>query len=431
MKILKKEIGAVDLLSLHEFSPDKYPFLLESVAHNKENRFSILFSHPEDSIVCNTTDDVDFLKSIDSRINMADESDLPFCGGWFIFLSYEVLGILEPSVKTFDLDFPLAYAVKISSAVITDNLSGKTFIVNEKNDDSIINSIEADISSMNIFSGTSMKPDFQMIPEDGDDYIKGVEISKKYIVAGDVFQVNLSREWKSSKDSNLSSSELYHKLKISNPSPFSALAKFNGFDIISSSPERLFSLKDDVIETRPIAGTHPRGDTEKEDIEIKDRLINNPKEIAEHTMILDLERNDMGRVCEYGSIRVNEIMILETYKYVHHIVSNIIGRIAADTTFSSIIRGIFPGGTITGCPKVRCMEIINEIETGGRGSYTGSLGYISNNGKMDFNILIRTITNNKGAITFRAGAGIVYDSVAESELMETEHKAKGMIKAFT
>jgi anthranilate synthase component 1 len=124
-------------------------------------------------------------------------------------------------------------------------------------------------------------------------------------------------------------------------------------------------------------------------------------------------------------------MILETYKYVHHIVSNIIGRIAADTTFSSIIRGIFPGGTITGCPKVRCMEIINEIETGGRGSYTGSLGYISNNGKMDFNILIRTITNNKGAITFRAGAGIVYDSVAESELMETEHKAKGMIKAFT
>jgi anthranilate synthase component 1 len=186
----------------------------------------------------------------------------------------------------------------------------------------------------------------------------------------------------------------------------------------------------DQVETRPIAGTHPRGAGDEDEL-LKQRLINHPKEQAEHIMLLDLERNDLGRVCEYGSIEVNEVMALETYPYVHHIVSNIKGTLKPAKNVKHLVKALFPGGTITGCPKIRCMQIISELEGEAREAYTGSLGYISNNGKMDFNILIRTMIKQGKNLSFRAGAGIVFDSNSKRELEETTHKAQGILKVFS
>ena len=265
--------------------------------------------------------------------------------------------------------------------------------------------------------------------ENEDKFICGVNACLDYIVAGDVFQVNLSRQWQYKLTKEIDSAVIYHALKKTNPAPFSALVQYENFSILSSSPERLLSVQDGVLQTRPIAGTHPRGEGSEDETQ-KEDLINHPKEIAEHVMLLDLERNDMGRVCEYGSVFVNEVMTLETYPYVHHIVSNIKGKLKEGLSIKDIVKALFPGGTITGCPKVRCMQIISELEQMPRGAYTGSIGYLSQDGKMDFNILIRSFVYTDKKLTFRAGAGIVYDSIPERELAETKHKAAGLIKVF-
>ena len=265
--------------------------------------------------------------------------------------------------------------------------------------------------------------------ENEDKFIIGVKSCLDYIVAGDVFQVNLSRQWQYKLTKEIDSAIIYNALKNSNPAPFSALIQYQNFSIVSSSPERLFSVQEGVLQTRPIAGTHPRG-LGYEDEAQKEGLISHPKEIAEHVMLLDLERNDMGRVCKYGSVFVNEVMTLETYPYVHHIVSNVKGKLKERSTIKDIVQALFPGGTITGCPKVRCMQIISELEQMPRGAYTGSLGYLSQDGKMDFNILIRSFVHTDKKLTFQAGAGIVYDSIPERELAETKHKAAGLVKIF-
>jgi anthranilate synthase component 1 len=199
--------------------------------------------------------------------------------------------------------------------------------------------------------------------------------------------------------------------------------------IFSALLQRLIEVDGGVIETRPIAGTHPRGATGAEDQALSERLLAHPKERAEHVMLIDLERNDLGRICEPGSIHVGDMMTLETYRHVHHIVSSVRGRLRPDVSARQALHAVFPGGTITGCPKVRCMEIISELEQAPRGAYTGSLGYVSLNGRMDFNILIRSMMLDGRRLSFRAGAGIVHDSDSERELQETRHKARGMLHA--
>jgi len=208
------------------------------------------------------------------------------------------------------------------------------------------------------------------------------------------------------------------------------------FTIVGSSPEVHVRVRDRVAEIRPIAGTRPRGTSPETDAALVESLLNNEKERAEHVMLIDLERNDLGRVCVGGTVRVDEYMVLETYAHVHHIVSNVSGRLREDASPIQVIRALFPGGTITGCPKVRCMEIIAELEGTGRGAYTGSIGYLNRDGSCDLNILIRTLTSNAAAaagvapITFRAGAGIVADSIPLQELAETRAKAEGMLRAL-
>ena len=425
-----QEIQKVDLASFCYLNNERYPFLLESVNHNENNRYSILFAFPKESIVLRDLSDFDFLNELENRCEQkSHDFKFPFMGGWFVYLSYELIGQIEPSLasKLHKSNIPIAYAVKIPSAVITDHKLEKTFIVDEDGDETRINQILSDVKALENIPDETI--DGEISEENEKKFTDGVKSSLDYIVAGDVFQVNLSRKWSYSLNLKQDSATIYKKLKKANPAPFSALIQYENFSIISSSPERLFSVNDGTLETRPIAGTHPRGKGRLDDAQ-KENLISHPKEIAEHVMLLDLERNDMGRVCEYGSVYVNEIMTLETYPYVHHIVSNIKGNLRKEIGIKGIVKALFPGGTITGCPKVRCMEIISELEQMPREAYTGSVGYVSQNGKMDFNILIRSFIHKDNTLTFRAGAGIVFDSNPLRELAETRHKAQGLIKVF-
>ena len=428
MKIL--EIGKVDLASLCYLNKERYPFLLESVNHNNKNRYSILFAFPGKSIVLNNFSDFNFLSELDKQFKLNNlKTNLPFSGGWFVYLSYELIGQIEPilSKELCTSELPIAYAVKIPSAIIIDHQLNNTYLIDQDSDQNRIDNILKDIELIKPIPEKKILGELSQ--ENEDKFISGVKACLDYIMAGDVFQVNLSRQWQYILTKEIDSAIIYQALKKSNPAPFSALIQYENFSIVSSSPERLFSVREGVLQTRPIAGTHPRGQGSEDETQ-KEGLINHPKEIAEHVMLLDLERNDMGRVCEYGSVFVNEVMTLETYPYVHHIVSNIKGKLKEKVTIKGIVQALFPGGTITGCPKVRCMQVISELEQMPRGPYTGSLGYLSQDGKMDFNILIRSFVHTDKKLTFRAGAGIVYDSIPEKELSETKHKAAGLVKVF-
>jgi anthranilate synthase component 1 len=219
-------------------------------------------------------------------------------------------------------------------------------------------------------------------------------------------------------------------LCASNPGPFAGIARWRDIEIVSSSPERLLAVRNGIASTRPIAGTRPRSADGATDQSLSAELFAHPKERAEHIMLIDLERNDLGRICVPGSIEVNELMVLESYAHVHHIVSNVRGRLRDSVQPGQVIRAMFPGGTITGCPKVRCMEIIAELEQEAREAYTGSMGYLNRDGSMDLNILIRSMVSDGNRLRLRAGAGIVADSVAAAELDETRAKARGLLRAL-
>jgi anthranilate/para-aminobenzoate synthase component I len=255
-----------------------------------------------------------------------------------------------------------------------------------------------------------------------------VEKAKEYIASGDIYQANLSQRFAFQYQG--SSLELYDKLRAINPSPFSCFLKTGDLEIVSSSPERLIRKKGNLCETRPIAGTCPARGSSKRLAEWRKRLLQNEKEKAEHLMLVDLERNDLGRVCGYRSVKVREFMTLEKYSHVVHIVSKITGMLKKGKDSLDVIKAMFPGGTITGCPKIRCMQIIDELEPVQRGIYTGSLGYIDLHGDMDLNIVIRTILLKNGRGHLQVGAGIVYDSDPEKEYEETLHKAQALIKAL-
>lgn len=262
-----------------------------------------------------------------------------------------------------------------------------------------------------------------------EHYMDIVKRAKEYIAAGDIFQANLSQRI-SAYIGSIKPWDIYKVLRKINPSPFAAYADFGDYQIVSSSPERLIRVKDNMIETRPIAGTRPRGKDFKEDQIMRAELLLNEKECAEHIMLIDLERNDIGRVSEYGSVVVDELMITEDYSHVIHIVSNVKGALRENKTCFDVIKATFPGGTITGVPKVRCMEIIDELEPVRRGPYTGSLGYIGFSGNMDMNIIIRTFLIKDRIAYVQAGAGIVADSDPEKEYYETLKKAEALIKTL-
>jgi anthranilate/para-aminobenzoate synthase component I len=253
-----------------------------------------------------------------------------------------------------------------------------------------------------------------------------VRKAKDYIAAGDIYQANLSQRF--SFRYTGSGLDVYGRLREINPSPYASHFKIRDLEIVSNSPERLIRKRGRSCETKPIAGTRPRRGGRIAGI--RRRLLASPKERAEHIMLVDLERNDLGRVCEYQSVKVREMMAVEPYSHVLHIVSTVAGRLQRGRDALDLIAAMFPGGTITGCPKIRCMQIIDELEPVKRGLYTGSLGYLDFNGDMDLNIVIRTLVLRKGRGYLQTGAGIVYDSEPQREYEETLHKGRALVEAL-
>jgi len=271
--------------------------------------------------------------------------------------------------------------------------------------------------------------------QDRSAYMQSVLRCQDYIAAGDIYQANLSHRFTVNcpalRQGHLQADlSAYRRLRALNPSPFAGLLRLDTVRLISSSPERLVRLDGRHADTRPIAGTRPRGTTLLQDQRFIEELHANEKERAEHIMLVDLERNDLGRVCRFGSVQVDEIMTLEQYSHVSHLVSHITGTLTDQATGFDLLKAMFPGGTITGVPKVRCMEIIDELEPVRRGPYTGSMGYLSWSGDLDFNILIRTLTMMNGTGYLQVGAGIVADSDPACEYEETIHKAQAFFSAF-
>ncbi|TXK78263.1 anthranilate synthase component I family protein [Paenibacillus sp. N3.4] len=283
--------------------------------------------------------------------------------------------------------------------------------------------ITPELLQIDVESITGIQPAFGKA-----DYMQAVERIQDYISQGDVFQVNLSV--RQSRRLNTTPEEIYEALRIVNPSPYMGLLRFEGFALVSGSPELLVQLQDGVLRTRPIAGTRPRGKDEQDDLRLAGELIHNEKERAEHVMLVDLERNDLGRISKYGSVHVKDFMVIEYYSHVMHIVSEVVGELAEGKDAYDVIAATFPGGTITGAPKIRTMEIIEELEPVRRGPYTGSMGWIDYNGNMEFNIIIRTLVAVQGIGHIQAGAGIVIDSIPEREYIESLNKAKAMWKAI-
>ncbi len=455
------------LLLFNQYDPARYPYLLSSSAARQNNtQYDILIAYPQYSLTLDANKKLHcsnaelplangFFETLENYYQenhyqentvelSAGSENLPFTGGWFVYLSYEMAQEIEPKLNFASTpeSQAMAVATRCPAALIVDKKNRQLIAVAETQHASLLEQMEQDYialkSQLLIKPPTDQKIQLkQLIEADTAAYLQQVEKIKHYIVEGDIFQANLSRLWQAvlkplPAGQSVTDAALFAALSQQNPSSFAALACLPKMSIISSSPERLVSLKKGIVETRPIAGTRPRDINKQNDAALAEELLSHPKEQAEHIMLIDLERNDLGRVCQPGSIEVNELMALESWQHVHHIVSNVRGELSSNKSPIDVLRAVFPGGTITGCPKVRCMEILAEMEQQARGAYTGSLGYINNDGSMDFNILIRTmVRDDKNNITFRAGGGIVNDSVAIDELEETRAKAKGLLKIFS
>jgi 4-amino-4-deoxychorismate synthase (2-amino-4-deoxychorismate-forming) component I len=443
--------GTHDLLSLAAARPLRYPALLESAVAGPCSRWDMLLAFPENALTLQVDGTVHdaagrdlgmrFLGALDAAWHAQREAsdgasfampELPFAGGWLLYLGYELAGEIEPTLAFPHAHAPAvppALAMRCPAAILVDRLLGRTVLVAEAGREHLLEAMRRDLDDADRPASSAL-PSLQDLEEDDPHkFLAGVARVHDYLHAGDTFQVNLSRGWRARFSGTPEPAAVYAALRRANPAPFAGLLQQPGWAVVSSSPERLLEIRDGVAQTRPIAGTRPRvaGD---DDVARITELVSHAKERAEHVMLVDLERNDLGRVCVPGTVCVDEMMSVESYAHVHHIVSNVCGRLRADVTPGQAIAAVFPGGTITGCPKVRCMQIIAELEGVARGPYTGALGYLGLDGSLDLNILIRTLSVQADTVSFRAGAGIVVDSIAEHELAETRAKARGMLHAL-
>ena len=437
----------IDLLTLQRLAPRRYPLLLESSASGTAHgRWDLLLAAGGGSLALGR-DGVtrredgsavagDFLSALDRdwralRTPRA-EPRWPFRGGWALLLSYELAAQVEPVLALPGTAgaLPVALALRCPGAVLRDRATGECCIVAEADTADLVARITGDIAAalrLRALPGWRVPAAIEEDPP--ARFTDGVRRVLDYLAAGDLFQANLSRGWRARFDAPVEPAALFQRLRTHNPAPFAGLFAGEGWAVVSASPERLVSVRGELVETRPIAGTRPRVPGDDDAARIRD-LAGNPKERAEHVMLIDLERNDLGRVCTPGSVEVDELMTVESYAHVHHIVSNVRGRLRPDATPGDVVRATFPGGTITGCPKVRCMQVIAELEGEGRGAYTGAFGWLGRDGDLDLNILIRSAELEGDTLRFRTGAGIVADSDPERELDETRAKARGMLRAL-
>jgi anthranilate synthase component 1 len=421
--------GQPDLLALHTAFPARYPALFYT---GGQDGWRILFAYP-DAIHRFDQHNVLSAALLLPQINMSvgDAGNFPFRGGWLVCLSYELGGVFEPRIGLPDdaEGFPLVWLARIPAAVL--QYGSRTWLMAEAGRGELIEALASDLARTSSVRDGPFPVPLELLEEPEAQFLRGVRRIQDYIRDGDVFQVNLSRAWQAAFDREVSAAMLFRQLMQYNPAPFSALLDMGEWKIVSSSPERLVRVEEGRrVFTRPIAGTHPRSGSPEQDRGLRAALAAHPKERAEHVMLVDLERNDLGRICQPGTVEVEALMELASYAHVHHIESSVAGRLRPGVRVWDVIRALFPGGTITGCPKVRTMEIIRQLEDRPRRAYTGSLGYINRDGSLDLNILIRTLLLRGNQISFRAGAGIVADSDPLRELEETRAKALGLIKTL-
>lgn len=366
----------------------------------------------------------------------------PFAGGWLGWLGYDLAWEIEklPMLNPDPLPLPVAFWYEPATFAILDHHQQQLWLA-------ATTPTQLDAMALAIATADARaaplpnSPDASLslasnlaLASSQADYEKAVRRAQEHIQAGDIFQANLSLRFSATTEA--ASWPLYRRLQQINPSPFASYWRTPWGAVISCSPERLVSLRDDRVETRPIAGTRSRGATAQTDQSLASDLRGNAKEKAEHIMLVDLERNDIGRVCTWGTVQVDELMVIEPYSHVMHLVTNIIGKLAPNSTAIDLIRAVFPGGTITGCPKVRCMEIIETLEPLRRSLFYGSCGYLDHRGHLDLNILIRTLLwssaqrNNGHQVWGQVGAGIVADSQPTQEWHESIQKAQAQLLAM-
>jgi para-aminobenzoate synthetase component I len=389
-------------------------------------------------------------QTVSRELSVEVPSDLPFTGGWLGWLGYDLAWEIEqlPWRNVDVLPFPVAYWYEPETFAVLDHEQQHLWLAASYPDQ--LDHLQRQLEEPVAFS--PLQPDEQLstsspssasVPQfltSQAEYQAAVLKAKQYIYAGDIFQANLSLRFAAQTQTD--SWSLFQTLQQINPSPFASYWRTPWGAMVSCSPERLVQLQGRQAQTRPIAGTRPRGHSPDQDHALAQELLQNRKENAEHIMLVDLERNDLGRVCTWGTVEVDELLVLEYYSHVMHLVSNVRGQLAPAKTGVDLIRALFPGGTITGCPKVRCLEIIEELEPLRRSLFYGSCGYLDQRGHLDLNILIRTLLmtpmpgqGSQPAITpslvwGQVGAGIVADSDPEREWLESLQKAKAQLIAL-
>ncbi|WP_425374544.1 anthranilate synthase component I family protein [Mesobacillus boroniphilus] len=422
------ESGRGGRYSIAAFNP-------EIVFSGKNNKLTITQNGSSNILEGNP---LELMKNHMEKYQVSEVEGLPdFQGGSIGYLSYDYARYIEklPSLAKDDSGIPEVYFQLFKEWFVFDHQTNVLWLMalmekgqeNQAEDrlTEWIGRWDADVPAV-VAEKTPASEELQ-VSMDEAEFIEAVEKVQHYISQGDVFQVNLSV--RQSKPIETEALEVYRQLRKLNPSPYMGYMHTQDFQLVSGSPELLAKVKGSEVSTRPIAGTRSRGRTDEEDLQLASELINNEKERAEHVMLVDLERNDLGRVCKYGTVEVNEFMVIEKYSHVMHIVSNVRGELAEGETWFDVVNATFPGGTITGAPKVRTMEIIEELEPVRRGPYTGSLGWFGFNGNMELNIIIRTMLVKDGMAHVQAGAGVVIDSIPANEYKESLKKAIALWKA--
>jgi len=387
------------------------------------------------------------VRELQRYYKVAQYSGLPeMIGGLVGYFGYEIVGYIEQRLafenNPDDIGTPDIMLMVSENVLVFDNLSGRIFMVTlaDLSDDQAYKNSQAHLDACIAGLGSSFAAPVlhasDNIVDESDyelhfsqtDFEAAVERCREYIREGDIMQVVLSQRL--STDYTGRAIDLYRALRTINPSPYMYFLDMGGFEIVGSSPEILVRLEDDIVTVRPIAGTRKRGNCVERDLELEAELLGDEKELAEHLMLIDLGRNDVGRIAQTGSVKLTEKMIVERYSHVMHIVSNVDGDIKSDIDSIDVLKATFPAGTVSGAPKIRAMEIIHELEPIKRGIYSGAVGYLGWNGNMDTAIAIRTAVIKDGVVNVQAGAGIVADSIPEYEWKETLNKARAMIKAI-
>ena len=365
-----------------------------------------------------TNDPFEELKKL---LGKSEDQSYRYLGGAVGVVNYDAIRLVENIPDTHDSPQPLMEFGIYDDGILYDNLHKKLFYF--YHDQNRFEQFKMSVDSFGDFKATEIVPNMNQ-----EKFSNIVNKAKQYIHDGDIFQVVLSRKF--TFDTHGDNLTLYKTLRRLNPSPYMYHLKQDSKTIIGASPEMLVRITNDKVETFPIAGTRKITDDEEKNRQLADELLHDEKELAEHTMLVDLGRNDIGRVCKYGTVHTEELMQIKRFSHVQHIVTHVVGNLAPENDMFDAFKAVFPAGTVSGAPKVRAMEIIDELETEARGPYAGAVGYFSFNGCCDFAIAIRSIfiDGNKGFV--QSGAGIVSDSIAENEFKETEHKAGAMLQAL-